>query len=115
MKGTVVNQPANTQLRPFRDAVYHRYQVDPALQRSAIELVEERAFWFQRSRQAWPEGWTWSFAEEFNRAIRHDSDLVRHWAVADLIAAQDARDPRRRTQDDSDGGDLGGGPGGPGR
>lgn len=74
-----MSHPANIQLRAFRDAVYHRYTIDPALQRPASELVELRAIRFEELGASGQEG-------------RDDVELIRHWAVADLLAAQDARD-----------------------
>jgi Large polyvalent protein-associated domain 7 len=72
-----VSQPANTELRTFRDAVYHRHMVDPAQQLPAAALVEARALRYGDFRAADPAG-------------SQDGDLIRHWAVADLIAVRDA-------------------------
>jgi len=72
-----VSQPANTELRAFRDAVYHRHMVDPAQQLPAAALVEARALRYADFRATDPAG-------------SQDGDLIRHWAVADLIAVRDA-------------------------
>jgi len=71
-----VNQPANALLGSFRDAVYHRHKVDPALKLPADELAETRAVRFADLKAAEPDA-------------GEDTELIRHWAVADLLAANE--------------------------
>src|SRR5438105_2583965 len=76
-RGADVGQPSDTLLGEFRDAVYHRYKVDQSQRLPPAEGTELRAARFA----AW-------LAE--SKSAELDTDLVRHWAVVDLMAHQEA-------------------------
>ena len=72
-----MDQPIDTLLGDLRDAVYHRYKVDRSQRLSPAEGAELRASRFA----AW-------LAQSQGSAL--DAELVRHWAVVDLMAHQEA-------------------------
>jgi Large polyvalent protein-associated domain 7 len=75
-----VDQSTDTLLGQFREAVYHRYKFDRSQHLPPAEGAELRATRFA----AW-------LAQSQGAAL--DSEFVRHWAVADLMAHQEAGMP----------------------
>lgn len=72
------------ELRAFLDAIYHRYKVHPSQQLPAVTLVETRAARFLDLVGIEP-----------NSPVINDPDLMRHWAVGDLLADKAASPDQR--------------------
>lgn len=71
-----MNAPLSSPLQDFRNSVYHRFMVGAHRRLLPVEITQQRADRYQ----AWAQ---------LERPQDLDADLVRHWAVADLMAYQE--------------------------
>ncbi len=77
-EGADVSQATSSDVQHLRNLVYHRFMVSARHQLAPLEIAGQRSVSFQ----------TWAAQR---RGQELDPELVRHWAVADLMSRQEAR------------------------